>query len=492
MDINQIQIPEKKKISITETIEEAWELYIYNLLFFIIYHGMWLAISALAIVILIDIPNAIAHRHGDAADKFYDSVFPYVLIISFIALTYFLAALIRAVIIRYEGKEHKFRKVMKHAVKDYFRYFVVLLPYFCIMLLGLNLMLNQYWLGSLVGGRVSSVISFVLLIPLYYLSTRYFLSLTAAIAGPADRSAFKTSAYLMKNNYCSGVLIILLISSIVYFVNSIASIMRFDFLAFIITLIFGSLFVISINVVYYKKLEAIKGIPAEAPELRKAHPALGLILAVVISLIPLWMLFSDVPRKLFYSNDFLVGVFSDRITFENGITIKRPAGWSVKKASQKKDDDTIAYYLNKQHNKRISFLSIKLKSLKNSVFRKDKLNPEELHQLKNILVYYNEDPYNCAYKISDTIKEMNNQQEYPKGIFTRKKRFESKENANEDMHIYFFRVVDNKYILIGDYSYTNYYWSKELKDDYYTKPENIAALPKEREEADAFLTGSGL
>lgn len=389
---------------------------------------------------------------------------------------------------RYEGEKHNFPKVMKHALKDYFRYFVVLLPYFCIILLGLNLMLHWNWLGSLVGNRVSSVISFVLLIPAYYLATRYFLSLTAAIDGPAERSAFKTSAYLMKNNYCSGVLIILLISSIVYFVNSIASIMKFDFLSFLITLIFGSHFVISINVVYYKKLEALKGIPTDAPELRKAHPALGLLLVIAISLIPLLMLFPHMPRKLFYSNDYLMDTFSDKIAFANGITIKRPGGWFVERSDQRHDTDKVEYYyMRKQGNKMIHSVSIELRPLKNSAFRKDTLNPEEQQQLKHILYPSDDDPYNCIYKINDTFQEMNEQQEYPRGIFTRKKSFDSNYSKYDSMNVYYYRVVDNKYILKGYYGYIIYYWNKERKDAPYTKPEDLSALQKERAEVDAYL-----
>jgi len=487
MEINQIQMPAKKKTSITDILEEGWELYFNNLKFFISYQFVWLIPMLLALAFIVWIPNKVAQRHDYLASKYNESVYPYIIIITFIALTYFLPALLRGVMMRYEGEEHKHRKAIKQSAKEYFRYFFVLLAYSSLLLLGYKLITNSSWLWGIIDHWVNVGINLMLLIPIFYFVIRYFLCLTAAIVSPYDRSAFKTSAYLMKNNYRSGILILLVISSIVYFLFSIGSILGMIF-AIIVTIFFGSLFVISMNVVCYKKLEALKEIPADAPELRKAHPAAGLPLAIIISLIPLFILFPHIPQKIFYSSDFLVDAFSNKIIFDNGITIKRPIGWSVTKASQRDDNDKFAdYYLDKPGNKIIHWMFVKLHPLKNSAFRKDKLNPEELHQLKNILKISKNDFDKCFYKITETIQEMNNQQEYPKGVFIYKDREARKEYTHEWTHTYFYRVIDNKYILIGHYAYLIYNSLNEEDNHPFTSPEALSALQKEREEADTYL-----
>ena len=478
MEINQIQIPEKKKISIATILEEAWELYIYTMPLFWIYLILWLIVVLLATVFIDLIPFLItSYRQGYATDN--ASVHPYSKIIEFIALTFFLSAFMRAIILRYEGEEHKYGKVMKQAAMGYFKYFFVMLSYTSICLLGFKSITDPYWLNFIIDEWIRNGIRFALLIPVFYLIVRYFPCLTLAITNPSGSSAFKTSATLMKNNYCSGILIILLISSMIYFLFSIGKMFDIIIVSELIAS-FGSLFVLTINFIYCKKLEAIKGIPADAPELRKVHPVIGLLLAVVVSLIPLSILFPHIPQKIFYSNDFFVGAFSRKIIFDNGIIIKRPAGWYVE-IRPGWDGRADYYYLTKPGNKIINDIILKLRPLNNRRFRKDKLNPEELNQLKDMLLHL--DTFDkCAYKITDTIQEMNNQLEYPKGSLMCKRSKEKKEYSYERSDIDFYRVVDNKYLLVGSYVYM-------IQNSHYyrTPPDALSALPKEREEADAYL-----
>jgi len=488
MEINQILIPEKKKISITDILEEAWELCFFNLHIFLLYMFMWLIVALLAIASSLDLMHYIITTlwQDYVVSKHYDLVYlSWFAIIVFMALTCCLSALLRALSLRYEGEEHRYGKVMKQAARGYFRYFFVLLSYLSIWWLGFKLIANSYWLYGITGYQINKVINFVLLIPVVYFAARYFPCLTAAIVNPSDRSAFKTSAYLMKNNYCSGILIILLISSMANFLFSISNQPELIFGSVLIAL-FSSFFVICMNFIYHKKLEALKGILADAPELRKKHPAISLLIAAVISLIPLSILFPDVPRNFFYSNDYIIGAFSRKISLDNGISIKRPTGWYVEKVPPR-DDSPGFYNITKAGNKMIDRLYIKLKPLNNSQFRKDKLNPEELSLLKNIFMPY-EDTYDrCVYKTSYTIQEMNNQQEYPKGILIHKRREERKKETHESTHTYFYRVIDNKYIVTVHYAYLIHSSSNKENKYWDTTPEKLIALQSEREEVDAYL-----
>ena len=492
MEISQIPQPEKKKIMITDILEEAWEFYLNNFKSFISHQFLWLIPMLLTLAFMIWIPNKIALREDYQADKYSESVYPYIFLIAFITLTSFFLALIKGILLRYAGEENNKQKLMKQSVKKYCRTYLVVLFYSSLVFFGYELITSPYWLWGIITGHwVNIIIYIVLLMILYYLAIRYFLSLTSAIASPLDRGAFKTSAYMMKNNYFLGFLIILVIISVVYFLFSIGSRVDILFGSFL-AVFFGSVFMISINVICYKKLEALKELPPDAPGLRKTNPVIGLLLAGVISLISLSIVSPDIRQRIFYKNDFLVGIVSPKMIFNNGIQIKRPAGWlAIKQPQWDANDHHDFYFLNNPANKMINWINLEFKPITNGSFRKSKLNPEELKQLKIVLGVTSSDyKYNCAYKITETIQELNNPQEYPKGILFYSKIEERKSYIWDRNYAYFYRVIDNKYVLIGYYAYVIHNSFDEGNEYGDTTPEKRDALPKEREEANAFLRTS--